>query len=326
MAGSSFVKLIMSLGYIRLKPGCNLLTARAILTSLVEVKNLMNFAIDWWNDSLDDQLYIENSQTHELADNLVNSDNNNENYLGNMENQSMNLIDNVFDYFFGYVKQLFMPRRAVIVDKEDNVLTDDEAALAAALALSMSYAKPKEEDWVSIAAAGLKKEIQHKSRKRKRNIGDNRRRKRKRLRKRQVDESKFSDPLFVNQLLSDLPSVDINDPQFKKLMENDHESFPNRKPRANKVLIHKPSNIDDRPKLAIKGQRVYIEHFNDGYNSKWDGIGIISDIILDEDLTLFLCNQQGSYKRKIQKIYRIVVDFGDGNLASLLPNCLSCVD
>ena len=39
----------------------------------------------------------------------------------------MSLIDKVFDYFFGYVKQLFIPRKAMLVeDKQDNVLIDDE--------------------------------------------------------------------------------------------------------------------------------------------------------------------------------------------------------
>ena len=88
-----------------------------------------------------------------------------------------------------------------------------------------------------------------------------------------------------------------------------------------------PTNFDHNPKLATRGQQVRLKSFGhpDGPSAKWSGIepaswqriGKVKGIELDHNLTEM--NGKG-----IQK-YRILIDFGDGSIASILPCILKAV-
>lgn len=72
-----------------------------------------------------------------------------------------------------------------------------------------------------------------------------------------------------------------------------------------------PTNIDGNPELATRGQNVRIKEFGGAEPDSWKGVGIVQGIELDVEISKL--NNKG-----IQK-YRILVDFGDGKIASLLP-------
>lgn len=88
-----------------------------------------------------------------------------------------------------------------------------------------------------------------------------------------------------------------------------------------------PTNFDHNHKLATLGQQVRLKSFGhpDGPRSTWSGIepeswqrvGTVKGITLDPFLTQM--NDKG-----IQK-YRILIDFGDGCIASILPCILKAV-
>tara|TARA_B100000780_G_C21113055_1_gene449994 strand:+ start:2138 stop:2437 length:300 start_codon:yes stop_codon:yes gene_type:complete len=88
-----------------------------------------------------------------------------------------------------------------------------------------------------------------------------------------------------------------------------------------------PTNFDHNPKIATRGQQVRLKSFGhpDGPRSTWSGIepeswqrvGKVKGIELDQNLT----EMNG---KDIQK-YRILVDFGDGSIASILPCILKTV-
>jgi len=88
-----------------------------------------------------------------------------------------------------------------------------------------------------------------------------------------------------------------------------------------------PTNFDHNHKLATRGQQVRLKSFghSDGPRSTWSGIepsswqrvGTVKGIELDHNLTEM--NGKG-----IQK-YRILIDFGDGSTASILPCILKTV-
>ena len=73
-----------------------------------------------------------------------------------------------------------------------------------------------------------------------------------------------------------------------------------------------PTNFDDTPWLATRGQCVCLTSFCPTmYPRIWEKTGVVTGISLDKGLTPM-------NKKNIQ-IYRILVDFGDGNIASVLP-------
>ena len=72
------------------------------------------------------------------------------------------------------------------------------------------------------------------------------------------------------------------------------------------------TNFDSKTWAATTGQRVTIADGN-GQES-WKGVGIVKGI--EHDIILSSMN-----KKNIQ-MYRILVDFGDDKLASLLPRLL----
>ena len=74
-----------------------------------------------------------------------------------------------------------------------------------------------------------------------------------------------------------------------------------------------PTNFDQNPKLATRGQHVRIKEFGGIEPDSWKNVGVVTGIELDTYLT-------SMNKKGIQR-YRILVDFGDGKIASLLP-CL----
>jgi len=78
-----------------------------------------------------------------------------------------------------------------------------------------------------------------------------------------------------------------------------------------------PTNFDHDAKLATRGQRVRITDFGGVEPASWNNVGVVRGITLDRVLTSM--NQKG-----IQK-YRILVDFGDGEIASVLPCILKSV-
>lgn len=88
-----------------------------------------------------------------------------------------------------------------------------------------------------------------------------------------------------------------------------------------------PTNFDHNPKLATRGQQVRLKSFGgaQGNSPTWTGVepatwlrvGTVQGIELDHILTEM--NDKG-----IQK-YRILIDFGDGSIASLLPCILKSV-
>ena len=78
-----------------------------------------------------------------------------------------------------------------------------------------------------------------------------------------------------------------------------------------------PTNFDPTPKLATCGQRVRIKTFVGGEPASWKNIGLVTGIELDRQLT--------AMNQKHIQIYRISVDFGDGQIASVLPLILSLV-
>ena len=75
-----------------------------------------------------------------------------------------------------------------------------------------------------------------------------------------------------------------------------------------------PTNFDHAPKLSTCGQRVRIKKNRDNL---WQNVGIVIGIELDTQLTAMNC-------RNIQ-MYRILVDFGETELASVLPCILTLV-
>ena len=88
-----------------------------------------------------------------------------------------------------------------------------------------------------------------------------------------------------------------------------------------------PTNFDHNPKLVTCGQHVLLKSFGHptGPRSTWSGlepeswqnVGTVQGIELDKNLTEM--NDKG-----IQK-YRILIDFGDGSIASILPCILKTV-
>lgn len=82
-------------------------------------------------------------------------------------------------------------------------------------------------------------------------------------------------------------------------------------------FIKMPTNFDNFPKLATRGQQVRIRIFGGAEPDSWKNIGIVTGIQLDTQLTEMNHN-------KIQ-IYRILVDFGDEDTASVLPYILKLV-
>ena len=72
------------------------------------------------------------------------------------------------------------------------------------------------------------------------------------------------------------------------------------------------TNFDSKTWAATTGQRVTVKECN-GPES-WKSIGIVKG--LERDIVLTSMN-----KKNIQ-VYRILVDFGDDKLASLLPGIL----
>lgn len=72
-----------------------------------------------------------------------------------------------------------------------------------------------------------------------------------------------------------------------------------------------PTNFNGNFKLATRGQSVRIKEFGGAEPDSWKGVGIVTGVELDVELTKM--NNKG-----IQK-YRILVDFGDGKIASVLP-------
>ena len=88
-----------------------------------------------------------------------------------------------------------------------------------------------------------------------------------------------------------------------------------------------PTNFDHNPKLATRGQKVRIKSFGhpEGPRSTWSGVepetwrrvGIVKGIELDHNLSEI--NSNGT------QLYRIIIDFGDGETASVLPCILKSV-
>jgi hypothetical protein len=79
-----------------------------------------------------------------------------------------------------------------------------------------------------------------------------------------------------------------------------------------------PTNFDNTPWLATRNQRVRINCFcSITHLPIWANIGVVSGISLDKTLTQM-------NKKNIQ-VYRILVDFGDGKIASILPRILKRV-
>lgn len=72
-----------------------------------------------------------------------------------------------------------------------------------------------------------------------------------------------------------------------------------------------PTNFDQSPKLATCGQQVCLKTFGGCEPDSWKNTGIVVGIELDTQLTAMNC-------RNIQ-IYRILVDFGDKDIGSVLP-------
>jgi len=76
------------------------------------------------------------------------------------------------------------------------------------------------------------------------------------------------------------------------------------------------TNFDDTPWLATQGQCVHMNCFNSQYHPpSWANVGIVVGISLDRLLT--------SMNYKNRQMYRILVNFGDGEIASLLPCILT---
>jgi len=71
------------------------------------------------------------------------------------------------------------------------------------------------------------------------------------------------------------------------------------------------TNFDSKTWAATTGQRVILNECS-GPES-WKGVGIVKGIEHDSQLS--------SMNKKNIQMYRILVDFGDGKIASLLP-CL----
>jgi hypothetical protein len=88
-----------------------------------------------------------------------------------------------------------------------------------------------------------------------------------------------------------------------------------------------PTNFDHNHKLATRGQQVRLKSFGhpDGPRSTWSGTepepwqhaGTVKGIELDPILT--------EMNGKNIQIYRILIDFGDGPIASVLPCILKSI-
>ena len=80
-----------------------------------------------------------------------------------------------------------------------------------------------------------------------------------------------------------------------------------------------PTNFDEKPCLATRGQHVRFKFYWEAFHQpEWQNIGIVRGIKLDKDLTRM---------NKINKqIYRILVDFGNDQIASMLPCVLEKVN
>jgi len=85
-----------------------------------------------------------------------------------------------------------------------------------------------------------------------------------------------------------------------------------------------PTNLDNIEWVATTGQRVKVKPWvtpppDHDTRSQWKGIGIVRGIELDNLLTGL------NLKSKNIQVYRILVDFGNDELASVLPPLLEKV-
>ena len=75
------------------------------------------------------------------------------------------------------------------------------------------------------------------------------------------------------------------------------------------------TNFDLYPWVATRGQRVRLNCFNvDLHPKEWENVGIVTGITLDRVLT--------SMNKKNVNVYRISVDVGHDEVASVLPYIL----
>ena len=72
-----------------------------------------------------------------------------------------------------------------------------------------------------------------------------------------------------------------------------------------------PTNFDHCIALATRGSKVQLKTVSNIERESWTGTGLVKGIKMDKVLS-------GMNKKNIQ-MYRILVDFGDGEIASVLP-------